>query len=58
MSGTEEKKPGIDFASLKMPARKECSQCGETFRGTEDEETCPQCEFRAAHPHEQDKYWT
>ena len=62
MSETQENTRDFDFSAvfseLNSRTRKECSRCGETFRGTEDEEICPQCEFRAAHPEEQDKYWT
>ena len=43
----------------KMPTRtrKNCQQCGEVFRGFEDEGICLRCKSYQEHPEEAPGYW-
>ena len=38
--------------------RKDCTQCGQTFRGHDHETLCPECSYKRDHPEAQDGYWT
>ena len=38
--------------------RKECGECGQTFRGREEEQICIECEHKRDYPEARDMYWT
>ena len=38
--------------------RKDCGDCGQTFRGLPEEEICIECEYKREHPEARDRFWT
>ena len=44
--------------NLNRMERKDCSECGLTFRGMPEKEICTDCEYKREHPVARDKYWT
>ena len=38
--------------------RKDCSECGQTFRGHDHEELCLECSYKRDHPEARDGYWS
>lgn len=57
----EEAPSGLSsFFNFPIPAnnRKECSECGQTFRGSEDQTLCTRCDWLKDNPEYRDEYWT
>ena len=48
----------FDFGKTPLRRRKPCSQCNDVFRGTDEEQLCPQCLHRKEYPEDQDQHWT
>ncbi len=46
------------FAGLPQMTYKNCVTCGQATRGPEQIAQCHECEYKEAHPEEQDLYWT
>ena len=38
--------------------RKDCAECGQRFRGREEEPLCLECSYKKDHPEARDMYWT
>ena len=59
---TEEKPEAFDFDNvvdrLKSMTRKPCNECGQVFRGAEEQELRTECGYKRDHPEARDKYWT
>ena len=59
---TEEKPEAFDFDNvfdrLKSMTNKPCGECGQEFRGLEEQELCTECSYKRDHPEEQDMHWT
>ena len=53
-----EKNTGAYNFPIPGRVRKECSECGQTFRGREDELICIECEHKRDHPEARDMHWT
>ena len=43
---------------LNRMERKDCSECGQQFRGLPEKGICTECEYKQEHPEARDKFWT
>ena len=43
---------------LNSMTRKPCNECGQVFRGLDEEELCTECGCKRDHPEARDMYWT
>ncbi len=48
----------VDFNNLPKRTRKDCAECGEEFRGTEEESLCFQCAYWKENPEDAPGYFT
>ena len=57
---TEENAGGFDeiLKRLDSMTRKPCSECGQVFRGLEEQKLCTECSYRKDHPEARDMHWT
>ena len=57
---TEENAGGFDkiLKALNSMTRKPCNECGQAFRGLEEQELCTECSYKRDHPEDRDMYWT
>ena len=43
----------------RLPVQKNIrKECGQRFRGREEEPLCPECSYKKDHPDARDMYWT
>ena len=43
---------------LDSMTRKPCKECGQVFRGLEEQGLCTECSYKQDHPEARDMYWT
>ena len=48
----------MGFNAILKRERRDCRDCGETFRAAPGEETCAFCRYLREHPEEGPKHWT
>ena len=48
----------FDWNRLNSMVKKDCTQCGNEFRGLPENELCIDCEFKRKNPELNDGYWT
>ena len=48
----------FDFSTIPNREYKDCQDCGQRFRGFENEKLCPECQSLREHPERAPKHWT